>query len=91
MKLKVNLEQFKNSQLEQKIAKEHTILVVDYEPTNVQSLVMLLDKEYHVLTAQDGDEALALIQNDPQPEQYCERLPCWLDGLYHQTLSNRGG
>jgi two-component system, sensor histidine kinase ChiS len=41
--------------------KDYTILLVDDEPSNLESLAMLLD-EYHILTANDGEEALSVIQ-----------------------------
>jgi signal transduction histidine kinase len=45
------------------------ILVVDDEGKQVEALVNLLSDEYHVITAKDGLDALALIQQRDHPER----------------------
>ncbi len=49
--------------------KAHTILLVDDEDLNLRVLVELLEDDYHVLTASDGNKALDLVKNDPNPER----------------------
>jgi len=43
----------------------HTILAVDDEPANLRMLERLLRKEYAVLTATSGPEALELLRHEP--------------------------
>ena len=43
----------------------HTILAVDDEPANLRMLERLLRKEYSVLTATSGPEALDLLSREP--------------------------
>ena len=49
--------------------KEHTILLVDDEEINLRSLEEMLKHHYHLLFANNGQEALELIKNDPNPER----------------------
>ncbi|CAM2011519.1 sigma-54-dependent transcriptional regulator [Acanthopleuribacter pedis] len=49
--------------------KNHTILVVDDEPSNVMILEQLLQKEHQVLTAHDGRAALDLLKELPEPQR----------------------
>ena len=49
--------------------KRRTILVVDDEPSNLLVLQRLLEKDYEVLTAVDGQDALELIQRLDDPER----------------------
>ncbi len=46
--------------------KSHTILLVDDEASNLNALARVLGKEYELLLAKDGQEALDLLQNDPE-------------------------
>ena len=47
----------------------HTILIVDDEENNLLALTELLSKDYEILTAKDGQEALEFIQKDDNPER----------------------
>lgn len=49
--------------------KDHTILIVDDEMHMRMVLSRMLEKHYNVLVASDGEEALELVQNHPNPEQ----------------------
>lgn len=49
--------------------KTHTILLVDDEEINLRSLEEMLKHHYHLLFANNGQEALELIKNDPNPER----------------------
>ncbi len=49
--------------------KKHTILVVDDEPSNVMILEQLLQKDYEVLTAHDGQAALDCLNKLPDPNR----------------------
>ena len=46
---------------------QQTILVVDDEPTNIQALGNLLKEDYRIRIANNGEKALAIIQDDCQP------------------------
>lgn len=48
----------------------HTILVVDDEEANLRSLKRILEKDYEVLTANNGEEALNLVKTDRNPERF---------------------
>jgi adenylate cyclase len=48
--------------------KEYTILLVDDEKENLDSLSLVLDREYNLLFANDGQEALKLIENKEYPD-----------------------
>ena len=69
MVLKLNKDKFKKLQEGQKKLKKHTILIVDDEDANLISLKMSLEKDYNILTAEDGQIALDLIKNHENPEQ----------------------
>jgi PAS domain S-box-containing protein len=45
------------------IEKKYTILIVDDELANIESLTMILEEEYNVIKAKSGFEALAIIKN----------------------------
>jgi two-component system sensor histidine kinase/response regulator len=49
--------------------KAYTILIVDDEPANIRFLKGLLEDEYNILTAGDGQEAIELIQSHPNPQE----------------------
>ncbi len=53
---------------EESTIKKHTLLLVDDEKSNLSSLCRILSPWYAILTAQDGHEALELIQNEKEPE-----------------------
>ena len=67
MELKINREKFDQIQSAKKADKKHTILVVDDELSNLESLVRVLEQEYNVLTADDGLQAWELVKRDPNP------------------------
>lgn len=52
-----------------KTLQTHTILIVDDEENNLLALTELLSKDYEILTAKDGQEALEYIQKDDNPER----------------------
>lgn len=54
---------------QKKILQTHIILIVDDEENNLFALTELLNKDYDILTAKDGQEALELIQKDDNPER----------------------
>jgi len=54
---------------QEKILQTHTILIVDDEENNLFALTELLSKDYDIITAKDGQEALELIQKDDNPER----------------------
>jgi response regulator RpfG family c-di-GMP phosphodiesterase len=49
-------------------SKKFNILLVDDEEANLKALSRILDKDYQVLTANDGTEALEMVQNYENPE-----------------------
>ena len=58
--------------------KTHTILIVDDEHNNLDSLSKVLEEDYHVLTASDGQEALDLIRREKEHIQLIisdQRMP----------------
>lgn len=50
-----------------KAEKRHRILIVDDEQMNVTTLVGALERDYHLVTAFDGAEALECIANSQEP------------------------
>jgi len=52
----------------EEIGKRHTIMIVDDEYSHLHSMESLLSEDYHIITAADGMEALALIQKMDQPQ-----------------------
>ncbi len=59
----------KKAKIEKDTYKKHTILIVDDEENNLLALADMLDDSYNVLVAQDGQDALELIQKDNDPER----------------------
>ena len=59
----------KKAKIEKDTYKKHTILIVDHEENNLLALADMLDDSYNVLVAQDGQDALELIQKDNDPER----------------------
>lgn len=48
---------------------QYTVLLVDDEPDNLNVLRSILGSRYNILQAIDGQEALDLVRNMPNPEQ----------------------
>lgn len=69
MNITINKEKLKHIKEEKNIEKKHTILLVDDELANTESLSMILEEEYTVLKAKDGFEALAILQKDSNPSR----------------------
>lgn len=61
---KINQQMIKDT-----VPKQHTLLLVDDEAANLEALSELLEKEYELITAADGQSALDLVKNDPNPER----------------------
>lgn len=68
MNLVMNKEKLKQIQEKRNLDKQYTILIVDDEAANLDSLTMLLESKYNVIAAHSGLEALSIIQNHPNPE-----------------------
>jgi response regulator RpfG family c-di-GMP phosphodiesterase len=49
--------------------KKHTIMIVDDEKAHLYAMKSLLLEDYHIITAQDGQEALDCIQKMEHPEK----------------------
>ena len=49
-------------------SKKYTVLAVDDEEANLQSIVRVLERKYGILTATNGQEALELIEGMKSPE-----------------------
>jgi len=64
-----NKEALKRIRTNQNQVKEHTILIVDDEAVNLRILSRLLEREYNILTACDGLEALNLLENYQKREE----------------------
>ncbi len=54
---------------QQKTLKAHTILIVDDEEHNLFALTELLGRDYNIIPAKDGQEALELVRKDDDPER----------------------
>lgn len=65
MALRLNKDALTKHQERTRSDKEHTILLVDDEKQNLDSISMILEKEYTILTARDGMEALERIATQP--------------------------
>lgn len=61
-KMEKHLEDNKNLQ------KQYTIMIVDDEPDQLNQLYDLFSRDYDVITAHDGQDALVNIQRMKQPE-----------------------
>ncbi|HRH97116.1 MAG TPA: adenylate/guanylate cyclase domain-containing protein [Prosthecobacter sp.] len=76
---------------EQQAEKKHTILLVDDEPQNLESISLILEKEYHLIVAHDGVEALEKISSLPGGQEVHliiadQRMPRLTGvGLFTQT------
>ena len=53
----------------EKNTEKHTIMIVDDEEAHLNSMVSLLSEDYHTIIAQDGQEALGIIEKMEQPEE----------------------
>jgi len=62
-------EKFGQYKIPESTPKQHTILLVDDEEENLRFLTELFEKDYNLITAKDGKEALEVIQDDPNPER----------------------
>lgn len=63
MALRLNKDFLTKHEAETRSTKEYTLLLVDDEDQNLQSLSLVLEKDYHLITARDGIEALEKIAN----------------------------
>lgn len=76
---------------EQQTEKKHTILLVDDEQQNLESISLILEKEYHLIVAIDGEEALEKISALPNGQEIHliiadQRMPRLTGvGLFTQT------
>ena len=59
---------YKLKKEEKTVKKKHTIMIVDDEGSQLKSLASLLSKEYNVITARSGNEALKYIQQMERPQ-----------------------
>ncbi len=69
MELFIDKEKLKQIQGSKSAAKTHTILIVDDERENAESLAMVLEDNYEIIKAASADQALDYIQTDPDPEK----------------------
>ncbi len=69
MKIVIDKQKLKSIQDQKVVLKKYTILLVDDEPVNIDALTMILEEKYTILQAYTGNEALALIKNDPNPSR----------------------
>ncbi len=69
MAIKFNKAKLKAQQAIAPFPKPHTILLVDDELANLRVLTRILEPHYHVLTAEDGQEALEMVQRDANPQR----------------------
>ena len=69
MALKLNKDALSRHQEQSRAGKTHTILLVDDEKQNVESITMILEKEYNIITASDGMDALERIGSLPAGQE----------------------
>lgn len=62
-------KKLKEVRQKKEVPKEHTILIVDDEPENLTNLRGILEREFNILMATNGQEAIDLVTNDPNPER----------------------
>ena len=60
-----DLKRIKEKSVESESTKSHCILLVDDDPENLRAFTSFLKKEYQVVTALDGLEALDIIEKSP--------------------------
>ncbi|MHB8124021.1 MAG: GGDEF domain-containing response regulator [Desulfitobacteriaceae bacterium] len=63
MNIVINLKKFEQLKKHKITEKKYTILVVDDELANIESLTMILEEDYTIIKAKDGFEALAILQS----------------------------
>ncbi|MDX1569349.1 MAG: diguanylate cyclase [Xanthomonadales bacterium] len=64
-----NLERIREREQAQRQERRHTILLVDDEPANLRTLSTVLENDYELLTANNGQEALELLDDHEEPER----------------------
>ena len=64
MNFAINKDKLKQLNENNKKNKKYTILLVDDELANLESLTRLLEEEYDIIKARDGFEALTILRND---------------------------
>jgi DNA-binding NtrC family response regulator len=62
-------EKFHKMKVKDGAVKKHTIMIVDDEEKALESMYSLLSEDYHIITAQDGQEALDMIEKMSQAEK----------------------
>ncbi|MHB8124022.1 MAG: ATP-binding protein [Desulfitobacteriaceae bacterium] len=63
MNLIINKKRFEQLKKEKNVDMKYTILVVDDELANIESLTRILEEEYTVIKAMNGSEALATLRS----------------------------
>lgn len=61
-------ENLKKKKIKGKEAIRHTIMIVDDEPNHRSSLASLLEEDYKIICASDGDEAIKIISQMKSPQ-----------------------
>ncbi len=69
MKIVIDKDKLKSIQDQKITQKKYTIFLVDDEPANIEALTMILEDKYNIIQAYTGNEALALIKNEPNPSR----------------------
>lgn len=77
---------------EKKAQKKHTVLIVDDEEANLVAMASILESDYNLLRAMNGDEALEIIKNMDHPERVClvisdQRMPGMTGVMLFQQLA----
>lgn len=91
MALRLNKDALNKHKENTRAEKAHTVLLVDDEKMNLDSISMILEKEYNLLIASDGMEALDIISRMPQDREIHliiadQRMPRLTGvGLFSQT------
>ncbi|HMY65249.1 MAG TPA: diguanylate cyclase [Leptospiraceae bacterium] len=67
MELFIDKEKLKQIKESRSSEKTHTILIVDDERENAESLAMILEDNYEIIKTGSADQALDYIQTDPDP------------------------
>ena len=83
----------KKNLVEPKIIKTHTVLLVDDEPANLSVMQTLLEQSCHVLTAENGEQAMEVLRNHGDKELSMimsdQRMPGMTGAqLLEQTLAS---
>lgn len=69
MEISIDREKLKRIQESKTSEKTHTILIVDDERENTESLAMILEDNYNIIKTFSADQALDYIQTDSEPEK----------------------